>query len=50
MPSACEGHLVFADPADQELCAGLWRVVECSQNGKARRVELIIRAPVLVAA
>jgi hypothetical protein len=23
------GHLVFADPTNQDLCAGFWRVTEC---------------------
>jgi hypothetical protein len=30
------GELVFRDPVDQALCAGWWRVTECS---KRRRLE-----------
>jgi hypothetical protein len=39
------GELVFADPVDQALCAGLWRVVECCTNGERRRVEITILPP-----
>jgi hypothetical protein len=39
-------RLEFADAADQELCAGLWSIVE--RSGQA--VELIIPSPVAIAA
>jgi hypothetical protein len=30
-----DGHLVFANPADQDLCAGRWRITEFRRNGTA---------------
>jgi hypothetical protein len=39
-------RLEFTDAADQELCAGLWSIVE--RSGQA--VELIIPSPVAIAA
>jgi hypothetical protein len=45
-----DGRIVFEDPADQLIACGLWRIVACSQNGAARRVELIIPPPVAAAA
>jgi hypothetical protein len=39
------GELVFDNPADQALCAGTWRVVECCTNGERRRVEITILPP-----
>jgi hypothetical protein len=44
-----DDHLVFADPADQEKSAGVWRVTAFQRNG-SRRVEITIPAPVPVAA
>jgi hypothetical protein len=44
-----DGHLVFADLADQELCAGVWRVTEFRRNGNTT-VEITIPAPVAAAA
>jgi hypothetical protein len=44
-----DGHLVFADPADKELCAGAWRITELRRNGTASSV-IEIAAPVPAAA
>jgi hypothetical protein len=43
------GRLAFADPADQELCAGAWRVTEFRRNGTASSV-IKIPSPVPAAA
>jgi hypothetical protein len=43
-------RILFTDPADQLLACGRWRIVACSQNGRARRVEITIPPPVLAAA
>jgi hypothetical protein len=40
-----DGHLVFADPADQAICAGAWRISEFRRNGTTSRV-VEIPAPV----
>jgi hypothetical protein len=46
-----DGELVFQDPADQELCAGLWRVTECRSDGTAAdETEILIGWPERVAA
>jgi hypothetical protein len=43
------GHLVFADPADQELCAGACRITEFQRSGTTSSV-VEIPAPVRAAA
>ena len=35
-------QLVFADARDQELCAGVWRVVECGRNSAASENRFLI--------
>ena len=42
--------LAFADPAEQAMCAGRWKVVELAQNGPRRSVEITIVPPVAAAA
>jgi hypothetical protein len=37
-------HLVFSSPEEQEICAGIWSVVECRYNGRSS-VEIAIPAP-----
>jgi hypothetical protein len=44
-----DGQLVFSDPADQEMCAGAWTVVEFRRNGTAAS-EIPIAMPTKVAA
>jgi hypothetical protein len=44
-----DGHLVFTDPAEQELCAGAWRITEFQRNGTTSSV-VEIPAPVPAAA
>jgi hypothetical protein len=40
-----DDRLVFADPADQLLACGLWRIVACGMNGHGRRIEITIPVP-----
>jgi hypothetical protein len=43
------GRLVFANPADQLMCAGAWRIAEFQRNGIASSV-IEIPPPVAAAA
>jgi hypothetical protein len=44
------GQLVFANPADQELCAGVWKVVEVGTNDATKEWRYLIPSPVVQAA
>jgi hypothetical protein len=46
-----DGELVFRDPADQELCAGFWKITECQRDGTASsEIEILIPMPARAAA
>jgi hypothetical protein len=40
----------FADPRDQALCAGRWRVTACARNGAEHTVVITILPPALATA
>jgi hypothetical protein len=37
------GQILFTDPADREMCAGVWKVT-LAQNGEARSTTIEIEA------